>query len=126
MDESEKRGIFLTATMQVVVSIAGAGISFVVIAPHFGVSVLWGGMAAMVNLAFLAWRMIFGDRPTYNAGQHLRSMYRSSLERFFIVTSLLAIGMLRLKLAAAGVILGFLVGQLLLAIVPIMREIKVK
>jgi F0F1-type ATP synthase assembly protein I len=112
--------------MQVVVSIAGAGISFVVVAPHFGASVLWGGMAAMVNLALLAWRMIFGDRPTYSAGQHLRSMYRSSLERFFIVTSLLAIGMLKLKLAAAGVILGFLVGQLLLAIVPIMREIKVK
>jgi ATP synthase protein I len=126
MNVSEKRGIFLTATMQLVVSIAGAGVSSVVVAPHFGASVFWGGMAAMVNLALLVWRMIIGDQPTYNAGQHLRSMYRSSLERFFIVTSLLAIGMLKLKLAAAGVILGFLVGQLLLAIVPIMREIKVK
>ena len=87
---------------------------------------LWGGMAALVNTVLLAWRMIYGDRPTLNAGQHLRLMYRSSLERFFIVTSLLVIGMLKLKLLAAGVILGFLVGQLIFVVVPIMREFKVK
>ncbi len=87
---------------------------------------LWGVMAAGVNMALLAWRMIYGDRPALSAGQHLRLMYRSSLERFFIVTSLLVIGMLKLKLAASGVILGFLVGQIILVMVPIMREFKVK
>lgn len=53
-------------------------------------------------------------------------MYRSSLERFFVVTSLIVVGMLKLKLAPLGVILGFLVGQVVLVIVPIMREFKVK
>ena len=112
--------------MQVIVTITSASVASVVDSPFFGVSVLWGGMAALLNLVLLAWRMIYGDRPTYNAEQHLRLMYRSSMERFFVVTSLLVIGLLKLKLAPLGVILGFLVGQVILVVVPIMRELKVK
>jgi len=112
--------------MQAIASITSAGVASLIDNPFFGVSVFWGGMAALANMVLLAWRLFYGDRPTFSAEQHLRLMYRSSLERFFIVTSLLAIGMLKLKLAAFGVIIGFLVGQVVLVLVPIMREHKVK
>lgn len=122
----EKRTIYATALLQILVTLISAGVVSLVDNPNFGISILWGGMTALVNLVLLAWRMIYGDQPTYSAEQHLRLMYRSSLERFCVVASLLAVGMLKLKLAPLGVILGFLVGQVVLVAVPIMREIKVK
>lgn len=94
--------------------------------PHVGISVFWGGVTASVNVMLLMWRMIFGDRPTFNAEQHLRLMYRSSLERFFVVAVMLAIGMLKLKLDPLALLLGFLVGQVALVVIPIIRGIKVK
>ena len=114
----------ITGMAQAIVAITSACIEWLAGSPWFGVAVLWGRMAALTNLLLLAWRMIYGDRPTFNAEQHLRLMYRSSIERFFVVTSLMAIGMLKLKLAPLGVIMGFLVGQGLLVVVPIMRESK--
>lgn len=122
----EKKAVMITGMAQAIVAVTSACIGWLAGSPWFGVAVLWGGMAALTNLLLLAWRMIYGDRPTLNAEQHLRLMYRSSIERFFVVTSLMAIGMLKLKLAPLGVIIGFLVGQGLLVVVPIMREIKVK
>ena len=113
-------------TAQVVVAIAGAGIASLVENPFVGVSVCWGGVVALVNMVLLAWRMFFCDRPTDSAEQHLRLMYRSGLERFFVVAALLAIGLLKLKLNPLAILLGFLVGQVPLGVVPIIRGIKVK
>jgi hypothetical protein len=85
-----------------------------------------GGFVAWVNLALLYWRMVYCDKPTLNAEQHLRLMYRSSVERFFVVAGLLAIGFIKLKLNAWMLLLGFLVGQLALVVIPIIRGNKVK
>ena len=87
---------------------------------------LWGGLTALANTVLLTWRMVYGDRPAQNAQAHVRLMYRSSLERFFVVCGLLALGMLRLELAPLAVLLGFLAGQMVLVVVPILRGIKVK
>ena len=112
--------------IQAVVTTAGAVVASFVDTPFFGISVFWGGMTALANMVWLAWRMIYGDQPTFSAHQHLRLMYRSGVERFFVVTVLLAIGMLKLRLIPLAVLLGFLVGQLILMVVPIIRGIKVK
>ena len=50
-------------------------------------------------------------------------MYRSVLERFFVVMGLLAFGMLRLKLAPLAILLGFIAGQMVLILVPLIRGI---
>lgn len=90
----------------------------------YGISVFWGGLAALANSVLLLWRMRPELRPTADPQRHLRKMYRSSLERFFVVVMLLAMGML--KLVPLAVLLGFVVGQLTLVIVPLMRGLKVK
>lgn len=50
-------------------------------------------------------------------------MYRSALERFFVVIGLLAFGMVRLKLQPSAIILGFVLGQALLMLVPLVRGV---
>ena len=116
----------MTVATQAVVAIVGAGVASLVDNPFSGVSVFWGGMVALVNMMLLAWRLLYCDRPTFNAEQHLRLMYRSGMERFFVVAVLLAVGLLKLKLDALAMLLGFLVGQVTLVVVPIIRGIKVK
>lgn len=51
-------------------------------------------------------------------------MYRSALERFFVVLGLLAFGMMRLDLAPLAILLGFVVGQAGLILVPLMRGMR--
>lgn len=90
-----------------------------------GGSVFWGGVGALMNLALLVWRMVSG-RPTDTAGQHLWVMYRSSMERFFVVMIWLATGIWLLHLLPVAVLMGFLAGQLVLVVVLILRGIEVK
>lgn len=104
----------------------GAIVTALVDTPLAGLSVLWGGMAAAANLVLLAWRMVYGDRPTLNAEQHLWLMYRSSVERFFVVATLLALGLWHFKLVPFAMLLGFLVGQVVLVVIPIMRGMLIK
>ena len=111
---------------QLAVGIAGAVAASQFETPGLGKSVLWGGLTALANTVLLTWRLVYGDRPTLNAQQHLRLMYRSSLERFFVVTMLLALGMLQLNLLPLAVLLGFMAGQATLVVVPILSGIKVK
>lgn len=60
------------------------------------------------------------------AGKQLAWIYRSVMERFFVVMGLLAIGMLRLPLSAELIILGFVMGQAVLLLVPLVRGISNK
>jgi hypothetical protein len=122
----EKQTLYLTVTVQLVVAVIGAVAAVIVNGKLAGISVFWGGVAAAMNLALLAWRMVSGDRPTLNAEQHLWLMYRSSVERFFVVATLLALGLWRFKLIPFAVLLGFLVGQVVLVVIPIMRGMLIK
>lgn len=125
-DSEERRAVFITALAQLVLTVACAGVAALFDSPFVGISVFWGGLVALTNVALLAWRLFYGDRPMFNAEQHLRLMYRSSMERFFVVAALLVIGLLGLKLNPLAMLLGFLVGQVILVAVPILRGIKVK
>ena len=77
-----------------------------------GESALYGGLVAMLNAGLLVWRWWRGRHDYHCDGQrHLRMFHRSSLERFFIVGILLALGMSGFRLAPLAILAGFIVGQ---------------
>jgi ATP synthase protein I len=79
------------------------------------VSTLFGGGIAMVNMALLLWRRERAERGrAMSAGESIRLLYRSALERFIAVIALFALGMGVLKLYAPALLTGFVVGQLAL------------
>ena len=75
----------------------------------------FGGGIAMVNIALLLWRRNCADRGrALSAGESIRLLYRSALERFFAVIALFVLGMAVLKLDAPALLTGFIVGKVAL------------
>lgn len=76
-----------------------------------GSAVLYGGVVALGNSGFLAWRWWRGLKDYRSNGHyHLHTFHRSSLERFFVVATFLAVGLLALKLAPLPMLTGFVLG----------------
>jgi F0F1-type ATP synthase assembly protein I len=75
----------------------------------------FGGGIAMVNIGLLLWRRNSAERGrALNAGESIRLLYRSALERFFAVLALFLLGMGLLRLDAPALLTGFIVGQVAL------------
>ena len=75
----------------------------------------FGGSIAMINIALLLWRRDRADRGrALSAGESIRLLYRSMLERFISVIALFWLGMGVLELYAPALLAGFVVGQLAL------------
>ncbi len=75
----------------------------------------FGGGIAMINIALLLWRRDRADRGrALSAGESIRLLYRSMLERFIAVIALFWLGMGVLELYAPALLAGFVVGQLAL------------
>lgn len=75
----------------------------------------FGGGIAMINIALLLWRRDRADRGrALSAGESIRLLYRSMLERFISVIALFWLGMGVLELYAPALLAGFVVGQLAL------------
>jgi F0F1-type ATP synthase assembly protein I len=109
--------------LQLLLIIISAGVTYLTDNPQSGISIIWGELCALVNASLLSWRMMQREHQDATAGRQLVWMYRSALERFFVVIGLLAFGMLRLHLPAGQVILGFVMGQAALLLVPLVRGI---
>lgn len=78
-----------------------------------GLAAFYGGVAAMVNTALLYWRWRQGSQVFHcDAGKHLRSFYRSSLERLIVVGACLAVGFGVLELPPQPLLTGFVIGLL--------------
>jgi len=78
-----------------------------------GAACLFGGGVALLSSGLLVWRWHRGLRDYHcDGGRHLRSFYRSALERFVVVGILLAAGFAMLNLAPLPLLSGFIVGQL--------------
>lgn len=76
-----------------------------------------GGLAALLNTAMLTWRMRGADRrQVREPGRELTGIIRSSMERFFMVSLLLAAGLGWLKLMPLPLLAGFAVGQMTLVV----------
>lgn len=78
-----------------------------------GMAVLFGASAALFNTGLLLWRYKRGEHDYHcDTERHLKSFYRSSIERFAVVIAWLAIGFAVLNLPALPMVLGFVIGQL--------------
>lgn len=76
-------------------------------------AVLYGGAAAVLNSGLLWWRWWRGSKRIHSdPGRHLKTYYRSSLERFFVVGIWLTVGFTMLGLQPLPQLSGFVVGQL--------------
>lgn len=108
--------------LQVALITISVSVAYLTDNPQSGISIIWGGFCALVNVSLLIWRM--GQyKQNMDANRHLRLIYRSALERFFVVIGLLAFGMLRLKLQPGAIILGFVTGQVAIVLVPLVRGV---
>lgn len=84
---------------------------------------LYGGLVSLANTGLLLWRFRRGERDVHCDGaRHLRSFYRSSLERYVVVGSGLAIGLGGLRLDAQPLLAGFVLGLLAWVIAAAVRK----
>ena len=82
----------------------------------------FGGMISLLNILLLEWRRKQADRgPALSAGQSLRVLYRSAMERIVLVALLFAAGIGALALHPLGVVCGFAAGQLALLLTGMER-----
>lgn len=107
--------IYRVVGAQVVVVLLGAIFGWAFHERATAEAVLAGGAVALTNSLLLAWRMR-GDRRTGDRSPqgHLWTFYRSSLERFLVVASLLAIGIGPLGFKPLPLLAGFVLGQMAL------------
>jgi len=74
---------------------------------------LYGGTAALANTVLLWGRQRQGERQIHSdAGRHLWSFYRSSLERIIVVSVWLGLGLGGFGLEATPMLAGFVIGLL--------------
>jgi len=81
---------------------------------------LWGALTAALNgISLVRGLSKIEINQNYQPHSVLRGIYRNSMERFFLVVLSLSLAMGGLKLSAAAVLCGFVVGE----VVPIVARI---
>jgi len=103
--------------------IAATSVIFLMINGAFQAASVWcGGLIAMANVLLLEWRRLGANRGrALSAGESLRLLYRSALERFVLVALLFALALATLQLAPVALITGFIVGQLALVFTELIK-----
>ncbi|MHB9117686.1 MAG: ATP synthase subunit I [Burkholderiales bacterium] len=116
---------YRVVSIQIYLAIAAAAIFYLVGADNLAKATLYGAIVALVNVLLLRWRMHrSGRRESVDPHRDLSEMYYSSMERFFVVGLLLAVGIGWLKLMPVAVLAAFVVGQLALIISSIASGIE--
>jgi hypothetical protein len=83
----------------------------------------YGAIVALINSGLLVWRWYIGLNNYHcNGERHLKAFHRSSLERFFAVGMLMAVGFGVLNLTPQAVLMGFIVGQLAWAVANLLAR----
>lgn len=119
---STARGVRKLAMLQLLLIAATSVIFFMIYGAFQAGSVCCGGLIAMANVLLLEWRRGRADRGrALSAGESLRLLYRTALERFVLVALLFAVALGVLQLAPVAVITGFIVGQLALLFTEIIK-----
>lgn len=113
------------ASVQGAITIIGAAVAYVVVTPLAAKSVAFGSSVAMLGTLFLAWRLVTGKhRENLGAEWALRQAYRTAIERFMLIASLLVIGFGFFKLAPSWLLAGFVLGQLAWLAVPVWVKLR--
>ncbi len=85
----------------------------------------FGGAVALANTMLLAWRMRNSSHePGQEPRRELARLVRSSMERFFMVSLLIAAGLGWMKLMPLPLLAGFALGQLTLMVSTIISGIE--
>jgi ATP synthase protein I len=113
MDTATYRVVGVQAT----VVLLAAAASFFLMDPGVAIAVLYGGLVAIASMLMLAFRMREKDSDMHSdPHRHLRTFYRTALERFVFVGALLAAGIGLLELPPLPLVAGFVLGQLTLIV----------
>ncbi len=116
------RGVRKLAILQLLLFAATSVIFFMVDGALQAASVWCGGLIAMTNARLLEWRRRRADRGrVLSAGESLRLLYRTAVERFVLVVLLFALALGTLQLDPLALITGFIVGQLALVFTEITK-----
>ncbi|MBL4762933.1 MAG: ATP synthase subunit I [Gammaproteobacteria bacterium] len=76
--------------------------------------VFYGGLIVLANASLLIWRILVTKKELHvDLNRHMKAFFRSSIERFLVVGGLFAVGLGLLKLNALGVLVGFIIAQLI-------------
>ena len=112
---SAARSVRKLAMLQLLL-IAATSVIFLMINGAIQAASVWcGGLIAMANVLLLEWRRLRADRGrALSAGESLRLLYRTAVERFVLVLLLFAVALGTLQLDPLALITGFIVGQLAL------------
>lgn len=117
--------VYRTAGLQIVTSVGAGTLGYMLQGQVVAKAALYGGVVALMGTLLLIWRMRRSERNLLlETHQHLWLFYRSSLERFLIISALLALGMGPLGLAPAAVLISFVAAQLAWVIAPLIRDKK--
>jgi ATP synthase protein I len=109
------RGIRKLAILQLLLIAATSVIFFMIYGPFQAASACFGGLIATASMLLLEWRRGCADRGrALSAGESIRLLYRTALERFVLVILLFAVALGLMQLAPVALITGFIAGQLAL------------
>lgn len=110
---------------QLAMTAIGALLASLFMGPVAAFAALYGGAVALSNTLLLAWRASEGaGRPVQDPRRELAWVIRSSMERFFWVSLLLAAGLGWMKLMPLPMLAGFALGQLTLVVSTIISGIE--
>ena len=109
------RGIRKLAMLQLLLLAATSVVFFMIYGVFQAVSAGCGGLIAMTNVLLLEWRRRRADSGrALSAGESLRLLYRTALERFVLIALLFALALGVLQLDPVALISGFIMGQVAL------------
>ena len=109
------RGIRKLAILQLLLLAVTAALFFMIYGVFQAVSAGCGGLIAMAGVLLLEWRRLRADSGrALSAGESIRLLYRTALQRFVLIALLFALALGVLQLNPAALITGFIVGQLAL------------
>lgn len=107
------RDMRMTLNIQALLAAAAAVLGYFYGGMPAAWAALFGAGIALSNTLLLVWRLHRGKRQVHaDAHRHLRSFYFSTLERFFVVGGLLAVGLGALKLMPLPLLAAFVAGQI--------------
>ena len=121
---SAARSVRKLAMLQLLL-IAATSVIFLMINGAFqAASVGCGGLIAMANVLLLEWRRLRADRGrALSAGESLRLLYRTAVERFVLVLLLFVVTLGTLQLDPLALITGFIAGQLALVFKELIKTL---
>jgi len=109
------RGPRMLAALQLALVAITSTVFFIVYGRFQAGSAGFGGIVAAINIGLLLWRRRRANTGrALSAGESLRVLYRSALERFLVIALLFALGLGVWRLDPLAVLAGFVAGQLAL------------